>query len=99
MYDSNLNCPTVCKAVVGEIVPIPTPDLNIVFVINGFPKVTLFEPYGPYTPDAVINEAVNACEALIAYDAVKLFITLPDTVIEPVTVNPCVLLILSALMY
>jgi hypothetical protein len=32
------------------------------------------------------------------YDAVKLFITLPDTVIEPVTVNPFVV-ILSASIY
>ena len=26
--------------------------------------ITLFEPYGPYTPDAVINEAVEANEAV-----------------------------------
>jgi hypothetical protein len=32
--------------------------------------ITLFDPNGPNTLEAVMNDDVNACEALVAYDAV-----------------------------
>jgi hypothetical protein len=89
------NEPVICAdPVYGNAATIPvTCD-----AVNAYDdEITLFEPYGPNTPDAVMNDAVcdvvmnDAVAACVAYDAVPVnesAVMLPLT--DKLPVNSCV---------